>query len=91
MRGSFNAKCDVWSLGCCLYALLCHHPLRLEDHLKGEGTSQARNELRHLMLETSGVLGKIDLWSVEEHASFFLSRRASLRTVCILDLQLVGT
>lgn len=24
VRGSFNAKCDVWSLGCCLYALLCH-------------------------------------------------------------------
>ena len=36
VRGSFNAKCDVWSLGCCLYALLCHQPLRLEDH-KGEG------------------------------------------------------
>lgn len=34
VRGSFNAKCDVWSLGCCLYALLCHRPLRLEDHLK---------------------------------------------------------
>lgn len=37
VRGSFNAKCDVWSLGCCLYALLCHRPLRLEDN-KGEGT-----------------------------------------------------
>eukprot|EP00913_Durusdinium_trenchii_P027069 g25404.t1 len=36
VRGSFNAKCDVWSLGCCLYALLCHRPLRLEDN-KGEG------------------------------------------------------
>eukprot|EP00435_Cladocopium_sp_Y103_P034486 s59_g8.t3 len=40
VRGSFNAKCDVWSLGCCLYALLCHRPLRLEDHLKGEGGTQ---------------------------------------------------
>lgn len=54
VRGSFNAKCDVWSLGCCLYALLCHHPLRLEDHLKGEGTSQGRNELKHLKIQTSG-------------------------------------
>ena len=77
IRGNFNAKCDVWSLGaphsfrsrpnkspgarglavcasklhsesqsvldpfkpcagCCLYALLCRKPLRLED-VKGEG------------------------------------------------------
>jgi len=36
IRGNFNAKCDVWSLGCCLYALLCRRPLRLED-VKGEG------------------------------------------------------
>eukprot|EP00435_Cladocopium_sp_Y103_P031438 s345_g7.t6 len=31
IRGSFNAKCDVWSLGCCLYALLCTRPRRLRD------------------------------------------------------------
>ncbi|CAJ1458064.1 unnamed protein product, partial [Effrenium voratum] len=37
IRGSFNAKCDVWSLGCCLYALLCRRPLRLEDNVRGEG------------------------------------------------------
>eukprot|EP00439_Symbiodinium_sp_Y106_P042797 s4347_g5.t1 len=39
IRGNFNAKCDVWSLGCCLYALLCHKPLRLED-VKGEGKGE---------------------------------------------------
>lgn len=26
IQGSFTAKCDVWSLGCCLFALLCHKP-----------------------------------------------------------------
>ncbi|CAE7627223.1 CPK4 [Symbiodinium pilosum] len=31
IRGSFCAKCDVWSLGCCLYALLCTRPRRLRD------------------------------------------------------------
>jgi len=39
IRGNFNAKCDVWSLGCCLYALLCRKPLRLED-VKGEGKGE---------------------------------------------------
>lgn len=26
IRGSFTYKCDVWSLGCCLYGLLCRRP-----------------------------------------------------------------
>jgi len=26
IRGSFTYKCDVWSLGCCLYGLLCSRP-----------------------------------------------------------------
>lgn len=32
IRGRFAAKCDVWSLGCCLYALLCQRPRRVKDH-----------------------------------------------------------
>mmetsp|Transcript_104238 Transcript_104238/g.185208 ORF Transcript_104238/g.185208 Transcript_104238/m.185208 type:complete len:1111 (-) Transcript_104238:238-3570(-) len=31
IRGSFSAKCDVWSLGCCLFALLCQRPRRLKE------------------------------------------------------------
>jgi len=26
IRRSFTCKCDVWSLGCCLFGLLCHKP-----------------------------------------------------------------
>jgi len=26
IKGSFTYKCDVWSLGCCLYGLLCRRP-----------------------------------------------------------------
>lgn len=31
IKGSFASKCDVWSLGCCLFALLCQRPRRLLD------------------------------------------------------------
>lgn len=57
VRGSFNAKCDVWSLGCCLYALLCHRPLRLEDHLKegSVGTPMECRGVRWSAVECRGV------------------------------------
>lgn len=31
IRGSFTYKCDVWSLGCCLFALLCRKPRTLQE------------------------------------------------------------
>lgn len=37
-----EAKCDVWSLGCCLYALLCTRPRRLKDSVE-ETTAEARS------------------------------------------------
>lgn len=41
IRGRFAAKCDVWSLGCCLYALLCQRPRRLKDHaVKSDGDAK---------------------------------------------------
>lgn len=40
IRGSFNAKCDVWSLGCCLYALLCTRPRRLRDSPETEPSNE---------------------------------------------------
>jgi len=35
IMGSFACKCDVWSLGCCLFALLCHRPWTILDTVQG--------------------------------------------------------
>ncbi|CAE8699957.1 unnamed protein product [Polarella glacialis] len=43
IRGSFTAKCDTWSLGCCLFALLCRRPRRLRDS-NGTGTEAQKTE-----------------------------------------------
>lgn len=31
IKGSFTYKCDVWSMGCCLFALLCAKPRKLQE------------------------------------------------------------
>lgn len=35
IMGSFACKCDVWSLGCCLFALLCRRPWTILDTVQG--------------------------------------------------------
>jgi len=40
IRGNFSAKCDVWSLGCCLFALLCQRPRRLKDAPEEAATTE---------------------------------------------------
>eukprot|EP00931_Biecheleriopsis_adriatica_P049148 TRINITY_DN28419_c0_g1_i1.p1 TRINITY_DN28419_c0_g1~~TRINITY_DN28419_c0_g1_i1.p1 ORF type:complete len:1191 (-),score=232.30 TRINITY_DN28419_c0_g1_i1:95-3382(-) len=44
IRGSFTAKCDVWSLGCCLYALLNRRPRRVLDSPPPDSGDEKKEE-----------------------------------------------